>query len=115
MSKPSDVIELFHKAEPLFVALGDPNRQQIVVQLLQTHKLSVNAITDATPLSRPAVSHHLKILAQAGLVSVERMERSASITCRMNQLRRLIYLKSSPRLCVNVQIGKTKIICRRIK
>ena len=72
MSKPSDVIELFHKAEPLFVALGDPNRQQIVVQLLQTHKLSVNAITDATPLSRPAVSHHLKILAQAGLVSVER-------------------------------------------
>ena len=72
MSKPSDVIRLFHKAEPLFVALGDPNRQQIVVQLLQTHKLSVNAITDATPLSRPAVSHHLKILAQAGLVSVER-------------------------------------------
>ena len=72
MSKPSDVIELFHKAEPLFVALGDPNRQQIVVQLLQTHKLSVNAITDATPLSRPAVSHHLKILAQAGLVSVEK-------------------------------------------
>jgi DNA-binding transcriptional ArsR family regulator len=72
MSKPSDVIKLFHKTEPLFVALGDPNRQQIVVQLLQTHKLSVNAITDATPLSRPAVSHHLKILAQAGLVSVER-------------------------------------------
>jgi len=72
MSKPSDVIKLFHKTESLFVALGDPNRQQIVVQLLQTHKLSVNAITDATPLSRPAVSHHLKILAQAGLVSVER-------------------------------------------
>lgn len=72
MSKPSDVIELFHKAGPLFVALGDPNRQQIVVQLLQTHKLSVNTITEATPLSRPAVSHHLKILAQAGLVSVEK-------------------------------------------
>lgn len=72
MSKPNDVIDLFHKAEPLFVALGDSHRQQIVVQLLQTHKLSVNAITDATPLSRPAVSHHLKILAQAGLVSVER-------------------------------------------
>lgn len=72
MSKASDVIELFHKAEPLFIALGDPNRQQIVVQLLQTHKLSVNTITNATPLSRPAVSHHLKVLAHAGLVSVER-------------------------------------------
>lgn len=72
MSKPHDVIELFHKAEPLFIALGDPNRQQIVVQLLQTHKLSVNAITDTSPLSRPAVSHHLKILMQAGIVSVEK-------------------------------------------
>lgn len=71
MSEAKDVIKLFHQAEPLFVALGDPHRQQIIVQLLQTHKLSVNSITDATPLSRPAVSHHLKILAQAGLVSVE--------------------------------------------
>lgn len=71
MNKEEDVIKLFHQAEPLFVALGDPHRQQIIVQLLQTYKLSVNAITDATPLSRPAVSHHLKILTQAGLVGVD--------------------------------------------
>jgi ArsR family transcriptional regulator len=72
MSKSNDLVELFHQAEPLFIALGDPNRQQIVVQLLQTHKLSVNQIADATPLSRPAISHHLKVLRQASLISVER-------------------------------------------
>lgn len=72
MSNPQDVIRLFHQAEPLFIALGDENRQHIVVQLLQTHKMSVNEITDSTPLSRPAVSHHLKILHQAGLVDIEK-------------------------------------------
>ncbi|MGF7228869.1 MAG: ArsR/SmtB family transcription factor [Candidatus Saccharibacteria bacterium] len=72
MSKPQDVIELFHKAGPLFVALGDENRQHIVVQLLQIHKMSVNQITESTPLSRPAVSHHLKLLHQAGLVDIEK-------------------------------------------
>ena len=72
MSIEYKVITLFHKAEPLFIALGDVSRQQIVVQLLQAPKLSVNQIADATPLSRPAISHHLKILKQAGIVDVER-------------------------------------------
>ena len=72
MSTIQEVITLFHKAEPLFIAIGDPNRQQIVAQLLQAHKLSVNEIADGTPLSRPAISHHLKILRDTGLVDVER-------------------------------------------
>lgn len=72
MSKEKDVIALFHKAEPLFIALGDPNRQAIVVQLLQIHKLNVNEIAAKTPLSRPAISHHLKVLRQAGIVDVEK-------------------------------------------
>jgi len=67
-----DVIELFEQAQPLFIALGDENRQQIIIQLLKTHKLSVNEITSDTELSRPAVSHHLKILKDAELVSIEK-------------------------------------------
>ena len=72
MSKEQDVIELFQQALPFFAALGDENRQQIVVRLLQTYHLSVNEIADGTHLSRPAVSHHLKVLKDAHLVSVER-------------------------------------------
>lgn len=72
MSKEQDVIKMFEEALPFFTAVGDENRQQIIVRLLQTRRLSVNEIADGTHLSRPAVSHHLKILKDAKLVGVER-------------------------------------------
>ncbi len=67
-----DIVGLFQQAVPLFTALGDEQRQQIVMQLLQSYELSVNQIASGTPLSRPAISHHLKVLRDAGLVAVRR-------------------------------------------
>ncbi len=49
-------------------ALGDPSRRAIVT-LLSEHPASVTAIADALPVSRPAVSQHLKVLRDAGLVT----------------------------------------------
>ena len=62
-------------AEPLaagdpFDALGDPNRRAIV-ELLGEGEHSVQELADALPISRPAVSRHLRLLKHAGLV-VER-------------------------------------------
>jgi DNA-binding transcriptional ArsR family regulator len=59
-------------AEPLpagdpFDALGDPNRRAIV-ELLGDHERSVQELADALPISRPAVSRHLRLLKHAGLV-----------------------------------------------
>lgn len=73
LAKNTDVIDLFKRAGPLFIAFGDENRQHIVVELLKHPRLSVNDITASTPLSRPAVSHHLKILQQAGIVSADKL------------------------------------------
>lgn len=53
-----------------FDALGDPNRRAIV-ELLGTGERSVQELADALPISRPAVSRHLRLLKRAGLV-VER-------------------------------------------
>ena len=53
-----------------FDALGDPNRRSIV-ELLGSHERSVQELADLLPISRPAVSRHLRLLKQAGLV-VER-------------------------------------------
>lgn len=75
MSKETNeqnVIALFQQSRPLFIALGDENRQQIIVQLLETEYLSVNQIAGESHLSRPAVSHHLKVLRDEGIVSVQR-------------------------------------------
>lgn len=58
---------------PIFTVLADENRQKIVMMLSRDPEgLNVLNITESLPLSRPAVSHHLKLLKNAGLISVNR-------------------------------------------
>ena len=51
-----------------FDALGDPNRRAIV-ELLRAGDRSVSELAEKLPISRPAVSRHLRLLKQAGLVA----------------------------------------------
>ncbi len=53
-----------------FAALGDPNRRAIVA-LLADGPRPVREIADALPISRPAVSRHLRLLKESGLVAEE--------------------------------------------
>mgnify|MGYP001063490924 CR=1 FL=1 len=72
--------DIFEECIPLFIALGDRTRLTILQCLFETQTtgesripgLNVNEITDRTSLSRPAVSHHLKILKDTGLIDVLR-------------------------------------------
>ena len=59
-----------HPAGDPFDALGDPHRRAIV-ELLSHGGRSVREIADALPVSRPAVSRHLRLLKAAGLVLEE--------------------------------------------
>ena len=49
-------------------ALADPSRREVFLKL-QSGPLAVAAIARDMPVSRPAVSQHLKVLKEAGLVS----------------------------------------------
>lgn len=51
-----------------FAALADPNRRRIV-ELLAVGPQSVGELAGEMPISRPAVSRHLRLLKEAGLVS----------------------------------------------
>ncbi|MDX1661794.1 MAG: metalloregulator ArsR/SmtB family transcription factor [Gemmatimonadota bacterium] len=57
--------------DQLLDALGDPTRRSIV-DLLAERPRSVAALARELPVSRPAVSQHLRILADAGLVGYRR-------------------------------------------
>lgn len=61
----------FRDCIPLFQALSDPYRQDIVLMLSDTDSMTVNELTDRLPLSRPAVSHHLKILREQGILKMK--------------------------------------------
>jgi DNA-binding transcriptional ArsR family regulator len=56
----------------VFVALGDEHRQRILLTFGKGEELNVSAIAAVSTLSRPAVSHHLKILREAGLLRREK-------------------------------------------
>jgi DNA-binding transcriptional ArsR family regulator len=51
-----------------FEALGDPNRREIL-RLLSAGDKPVREIAAAMPISRPAVSRHLRLLKDAGMVA----------------------------------------------
>jgi DNA-binding transcriptional ArsR family regulator len=52
-------------------ALGDPTRQRIML-LLSRERLNVNDLAERFHLSRPAISHQIKVLLHAGLLVQER-------------------------------------------
>lgn len=68
------IAEGFRKCRQMILALGDETRQQVIMTLLESGRvgLRVGEITAKTHLSRPAVSHHLKVLKGAGVLSVHR-------------------------------------------
>lgn len=80
MSK--EALNILKKSAPIFAMLQDENRQRILLMLCQVGPLSVKQITEKIELSRPAVSHHLKLLLDAELVSVKKSgtERQYAVT-----------------------------------
>ncbi len=53
-----------------FQALADPNRREILM-LLTKDKQSINALVGNFEMSRPAVSKHVKVLYEAGLILIK--------------------------------------------
>lgn len=64
----------FKRSNKALIALGDETRQQIILALLESDYtgIRVGEITSKTHLSRPAVSHHLHILKDAGIINMRR-------------------------------------------
>ncbi|WP_166919929.1 ArsR/SmtB family transcription factor [Flavobacterium poyangense] len=72
-------------ALPNFDALqviADPSRRQIL-QLLTKESYNINALAENFNMSRPAVSKHIKILQQAGFISIQEVGRERH--CILNQ------------------------------
>jgi DNA-binding transcriptional ArsR family regulator len=57
-----------HRALDSFAALGDPTRRAIF-ERVAAHPSAVGDLARGLPVSRPAVSQHLRVLKEAGLVS----------------------------------------------
>mgnify|MGYP001061170519 CR=1 FL=1 len=93
--RTEQVLQQFKESIPLLDVLTDENRQAIIMVLAQNKSgLNVNAISGHINLSRPAVSHHLKVLKQSGFIQSEKkgVENYYVLTVRkpLEQLKTLI-------------------------
>lgn len=86
----------FRSSTQVLNAIGDETRQLIIVALMDTgcQGSRVGEITKKTHLSRPTVSHHIKILKDAGIISV-RKEKTMNFyylktTSKLMNLKKLI-------------------------
>lgn len=69
------LIAAFKDCQPLLTAIGDETRQLIIVAMMEGScdpGMRVGEITEKVNLSRPAVSHHIKILMAAKIVNVNK-------------------------------------------
>ena len=78
MSKPNAVISapLVRDAVPLFAALGDETRLRLVLRLSSGGPGSITQLSAKSAVSRQAITKHLRVLADAGLVRSTRQGRA---------------------------------------
>jgi DNA-binding transcriptional ArsR family regulator len=69
------VAEMTDRSQPAFHAIADPTRRRILA-VLAKEPLAVERLAEAFPVSRPAISKHLRVLREAGLVSCEAQGRT---------------------------------------
>ena len=65
----------FESCQKILMALGDENRQHLILEMMKIEDcggVRVGTITEKTNLSRPAVSHHIQILKEAGILKMRR-------------------------------------------
>ena len=66
-------------------ALADPTRREIL-RMLRDRSLTAGAIAGAFPVSRPAISRHLRVLREAGLVRDEVIGRERQYALHLDAL-----------------------------
>jgi DNA-binding transcriptional ArsR family regulator len=69
----------------VFQAIADPTRRQII-NLIAHRSMNLNAIADNFDISRPAISQHIKILTECGIVIIRQQGRERFCEAKLETL-----------------------------
>ncbi|MBI2273313.1 MAG: winged helix-turn-helix transcriptional regulator [Bacteroidetes bacterium] len=69
----------------VFQAIADPTRRSILA-LLALQSLTLNAVAENYSISRPAISKHIKVLTECGLVEIKQEGRERYCTAKLEKL-----------------------------
>ncbi|UVI33471.1 ArsR/SmtB family transcription factor [Paenibacillus spongiae] len=73
----------------VFAAIADPTRRRLIRLLAETEELPLHELTSQFPMGRTAVSKHLTILKEAGLVLDRRVGRETRFRLNASPLREI--------------------------
>jgi DNA-binding transcriptional ArsR family regulator len=73
----------------VFQAIADPTRREII-NLVAYQSLNLNAIAENFEVSRPAISQHIKILTECGLIVVRKQGRERFCEARLQKLNEVV-------------------------
>jgi DNA-binding transcriptional ArsR family regulator len=69
----------------VFQAIADPTRREII-NLIAHKNLNLNAVAENFDISRPAISKHIKILTECGLISIHQQGRERYCEAKLEKL-----------------------------
>lgn len=69
----------------VFQAIADPTRREIIA-LIANKNMNLNAVAENFRISRPAISKHMKILVECGLVNIKQEGRERFCSARLKDL-----------------------------
>ena len=69
----------------VFQAIADPTRREII-NMIAHQTLNLNSVAEHFDISRPAVSKHIKILTECGLVSIKKQGRDHYCEAKLEKL-----------------------------
>jgi DNA-binding transcriptional ArsR family regulator len=76
----------------VFTALGDEHRQRILLMLERGDELTIKEVVERVPLSRTAVTHHIRVLRESGVLRATKRGRE-------------VYLVPNPKLVLEAIEG----------
>lgn len=78
--------QIMEMRRDVFQAIADPTRREII-GLLSERSLNLNAVAGHFQVSRPAISKHIKILTECGLIVVSQKGRERFCSAEMQKLK----------------------------
>ena len=89
----------------VFQAIADPTRRAII-GLLAGQTLTLNAVAENFRISQPAVSKHMRILTECGLVEVVKQGRERHCSARLQTLQEVAQWAAQYRIFWNNKLDK---------
>ena len=69
----------------VFQAIADPTRREII-NMISHQSLNLNAVAESFDISRPAISKHIKILTECGLIVIRQQGRERYCEAKLQKL-----------------------------